>query len=136
MIDQKEQLNNFTEWLKEYAPTQKDGYIDITIPVVIRVCNGLLTLRISVSEEGYTVRCPLDIFEEANENAEYYFKLFAKYDKNYHYEMQIKDDFFYKQYPCEYSLVCALDEFARFFILLDDFILANGVIGREEEFPL
>ena len=132
----KEKLAYFTKWLQEFSPKQTDGYIDISLPVVIYTCNGLLELRITLLDEGYEICCPQDIFCEANGSLEYYFKIFEKYDKNRHYGMGVKEGVFCKAYEEEFSLVCAVDEFVRFFVLLDDFILNNNVIGHEEEFPV
>lgn len=124
------------KWLTSYAPKIEDGRITLTLPIVIHNCGLLLELHITVKEETYEICCPNDIFYDANDSAEYYFKIFNTYDKNYHYEIQLKEEKFCKEYPQEYSIVCALDEFARFFILLDDFILGKGVIGHEEDFPI
>ena len=57
-----------------------------------------------------------------------------KNDKNYHYDMQIVNDVIYKEYPKNRSITTALDEVIRFFILFDDYIMHNDVIGHEEDF--
>ena len=65
---------------------------------------------------------------------EYYFNIFERHDKNYHYDIQIKKGKIYKDYPSNYNIAVAINEFIRFYVLFDDFIMQNSVIGREECF--
>ena len=127
-------MYDIMEHLEMLKPVQGDGYVDITLPVAIDTMWGLLELRITPSEETYKVESIYDIFDEANDDAEFYFGIFEKHDKNYHYGMQINEHIFYKEYQNDYNLMRAIDEFIRFFILLDDFIIKNNVIGHEEDF--
>lgn len=127
-------MYDIMEHLEMFAPVQGDGYVDITLPVAINTIWCALEIRITPSEDTYKVESLLDMFDEANDDAQLYFDIFEKHDKNYHYGMLIKDNVFYKEYQNDYNLTRALDEFIRFFILLDDFIIKNDVIGHEEDF--
>ena len=127
-------MYDIMDHLKMLAPVQGDGYVDITLPVAINTTWCALELRITPHKESYTVESTVDMFYDANDDAQFYFDIFKKHDKNYHYGMLLKDGVFYKEYQHDYNLLRALDEFIRFFILLDDFIIKNDVIGHEEDF--
>ena len=60
-------------------------------------------------------------------DAEYYLNLFNQNDKNYHYEIELKDNRICKFYKYDYSLMSALDEFIRFFIYLDTYMRDNNI---------
>lgn len=47
-----------------FAATQKEGYIEVPLPVVINTSFDLVTLRIYQQEDGYTITHPADIFAE------------------------------------------------------------------------
>lgn len=126
-------MEKLLQHLKEFSPTVKDGYVEITLPVVIWLCGTLLTVRIAPTDDGFTIACAENLFYDANDSQEFYFDLFMKWDKNYHFAMQKDGDVIYKAYP-QGNLNVAINEFIRFFILFDDFILQNGVIGHEEKF--
>ena len=122
--------------LAEFSPTAQEGSFLVTFPVVMHISGGLLDLRITPCEDEYVISCTEDLFSEANADQEYYFNLFTAYDKKYHYEIEIADGVIFKRYPSSFNLTVALNEFIRFFIILDDFIIENDVIGHEEDFPL
>ena len=44
-------------------------------------------------------------------------------DKNNHYDIKLENNYLYKKYEEDYSVIRAVDEFVRFFIYLDDYIL-------------
>ena len=48
--------------------------------------------------------------------------------------MKIKDGKIYKDYQMDFSVDVAINEFIRFYIMLDDFIINKDVIGHEEDF--
>ena len=127
-------MQDIMKILKNHTPQQKDGFAQITLPVVLLVSGGLLTLKITQNEEFYTISCEEDMFSECNGSQEFYYDIFKKHDKNYHYEIQIKNNIIFKQYKNDFNLVVAINEFIRFFILLDDFIINNNVIGNETAF--
>ena len=120
--------------LEMFKPRQGDGYVDITLPVALDFACYLLELRITPHEDTYTVELPVDFFYDKNGDADFYIDIFERHDKNYHYGIKVRDNVISKEYENDYNLVRAIDEFIRYFILLDDFLLGNDVIGHEEDF--
>ena len=120
----------------EFSAKQMKNYIKLNLPLVTWTNGGLLELRIKLKEDGYTIYCPVNLFEEMNAGGEqeYYFNIFEKNDKNYHFDIKIKDGKIYKDYPSNYNIAVAINEFIRFYVKLDDFIINNEVIGNEENF--
>ena len=129
-------IDGIMKRLESFAPQRGEGFVDVTLPVVMYIDGGLLELRITPHAQGYTVATTRDMFEEANGGQAYYFKIFSKWDKTEHYGMEIRDGMICRTYPEEYSVTVALNECIRYFIALDDFILDNEVIGFEDEFPV
>ena len=127
-------MKDILKRLKPFSPKARRGYIDVTLPVVIYTDGGLLDLRIRKPGSGYKITCPRDLFAEANRDGAFYFSAFERYGAGCHYGMKMRCGRIYKEYDSEQSMTVALSEFARFFILLDDFIMANDVIGNEENF--
>ncbi len=129
-------IESIMKRLAAFAPVRREGCVDVTLPVVMYIDGGLLELRIIPDAQGYTVASTRDLFCEANGDQEFYFSIFSKWAQNEHYGMQIRDGVIYKTFDAEYSVTVALDECIRFFITLDQFIINNGVIGSEENFPI
>ena len=128
--------NIFKRLSSVFSAKQLKNYIKVTIPIVIKTSGTLLELRVKPIEQGYSIVCPNNIFLEANNQGdqEFYFNIFEKHDESYHYDINIKNGLFCKDYSNETNIVVAINEFIRFFILIDDFIIDNGVIGQEEKF--
>ena len=120
--------------LSAYSPTEQDGCVRITLPLVIYLNQSPLELEITEGDGVYTVSIPNNLFEDANESAEFYFDLFRRHFEGYYFEMEQKNGIFQKTYSEEYSLLHAVNEFIRFAIILDDFMIKNDVIGNEENF--
>ena len=120
----------------DFSAKKMKGYIQIQLPLVTWTDGGLLELRIKENEDGYRVYSPTNMFLEANAGGsqEYYFNIFEKHDENYHYDIKINRGKIYKYYPSNYNVAVAINEFIRFYVMLDDFIMKNSVIGREEDF--
>lgn len=127
--------NIFKRLQKDFSPKLAKHYIQIKIPVITFTNGGYLDLRIKQKEDSYTIYCPTNMFLEANAGGdqEYYFNLYNKNAKNY-YDVKIKKGRIYKDYPIEFNVAVAINEFIRFFIAFDDFIINNDVIGHEEAF--
>ena len=128
-------VKNIVKNLEGYFLHEKDGYVEILLPIVFFSSHGsMLKLTIAPKDEGYIIACVDDLFYESNGPQERYFNIFMKNDKNYHYDMLISNNVIYKEYPRNRSINTALDEVIRFFILFDDFIMGNDVVGHEEDF--
>jgi len=126
----------FKRLSSEFSAKQMKNYIKVNIPVITCVNGGVIELRINKKENGFDVCCPTNLFSEANAGGkqEFYFDIFEKYDKNYHFNIKLKNGKFYKSYKEDSNVVVAINEFIRFLIMLDNFIIDNSVIGREGEF--
>lgn len=100
---------------------------EIELPVVLYFNYQRLRLYIYPVDDGYYVSDDGEAFIEHSCDTQHYFDLFNKEDKSYHYEIELKDDHICKKYEYDFSLMSALDEFIRFFILLDEFMNKNDI---------
>ena len=116
---------NIMRDLEYFKPVQKDGYIEMKMPVAMKIYKSLLTLQISEVEDGYLISDDGDAFYEFNEDSDYYFNLFK--EKNCCYGIQLENEKFFKLYKNNFNLNVALNEFVRFFIDLDNFIIKNNI---------
>lgn len=103
-------------------------YFQVELPVVLYFNYQRLLLNIYPKDDGYLISDDGETFIEYSEDSEYYLNLFNKNDKNYHYEIELKDNFICKSYKYDYSLMSAIDEFIRFFIYLDTFMRDNNIV--------
>lgn len=115
------------EKLRGFSPVAKEDHIEIKVPVVMRLYDAFLMLQITPLEEGYMISDDGHTFDEWNHDLSYYFHLFLQNDTNCHYDIQSSKEKIYKVYPENFSVAVALDEFVRFFIALDDFILKHNI---------
>ena len=127
-------MNNLMNVLSAFAPTENNGRIYITVPMVVSLSQGPLELVITQEENAYTLFCPTNFFEDANESQQFYFDLFKRHFNGYYYDMEIEGGLFTKSYHTEHSPLHAINDFVRFTILLDNFMLENDVIGHESDF--
>ena len=118
-------MMNIMKDLEYFKPIQKEGYIEVKMPVAMRIYKALLTLQIREVEDGYVISDDGDAFYDFNEYSEYYYNLFK--EKNYCYNIQLENDKFYKKYKNNFNLNVAFNEFVRFFIDLDNFIMKNNI---------
>lgn len=104
-----------------------DDCFEIELPVIMRFNQQIITLRLYPFDDGYYVSSDGYTFDEYLEySANYckkYYDLFMENDHHYHYEIKQEGAYLYKQYDEDYSARAAVDEFVRFFLLLDDFML-------------
>ena len=105
-----------------------DEFIEIVLPVYLRMNsdNNALILKIKPTEGGFMITDTGNHFNEFNNDASYYYDLFVKYNGN-DYKIRLYNEILYKSYPDNFSVICAIDEFVRFFIKLDDFISENNL---------
>ena len=100
---------------------------EIELPVVLYFNYQRLRLYIYAVDDGYYVSDDGETFVEYSCDTRYYYELFNKKDKAYHFEIGLKDNHICKYYRFDYSLMSAIDEFIRFFILLDEFMRKNDI---------
>lgn len=128
-------IDRLCKLLTALSPTVSEGRINLTVPVVTYTNGELLELCITPQADAYVISSPVDIFADANEGSHMYFGAFEKHDRSYHFDIKIGDDgLFFKEYPADFSVLAAVNEFIRFFIMLDDFIINNDVIANEENY--
>jgi len=110
-----------------WARTEDGTAFEIELPVVLYFNYQRLKLYIYPVDDGYYVSDDGEAFLEHSCDAQYYYDLFNKEDTGYHFEIELKDDHICKLYRFDYSLMSAIDEFIRFFILLDEFMRKNDI---------
>ena len=119
--------NKIVDKLELFKPTMKEKYVEIVLPVAIKIYNDCLTLRIIPYKDGFIVSDDAKTFSEFNESTNYYYDLFMQDNKNNHYDIKLYNNLIYKQYPDNFNLTFAINEFIRFFIDLDNFIKNNNL---------
>lgn len=102
-------------------------YYEIELPVITFFNQQLVTLRLYPVDDGYYVSTTDTVFDEYPEYAENqcqkYYELFIKNDKHYHYDIKQDGAYLYKKYPSSHSARHAVDDFVKFFVYLDAYIL-------------
>ena len=104
-----------------------DGGFRIELPVVLYFNYQRLTLFIKPIDDGYVISDDGETFIEYSSDTQYYLELFEAEDKNFHFDITLKDGYICKSYRFDYSLSSAIDEFIRYFILLDEFMRKNNI---------
>lgn len=127
--DAMEISEKLEEQLKICAWKSVDGgkSFQIELPVVLYFNYQRLLLNIFPVDDGYYICDDGESFAEYSNDAKYYCDLFDREDKSFHFNITVKDNFICKNYDFDYSLMSAIDEFVRFFILLDEFMRNNDI---------
>lgn len=110
-----------------WESVNKGESFQIELPVVLYFNYQRLTLHIYPVDDGYVVSDDGETFIEYSCDPQYYYDLFDQKDQNYHFEIELKNNYICKNYRFDYSLMSAIDEFIRFFILLDEFMRKNDI---------
>lgn len=121
-----EKLENQLKICK-WESINNDEYFQIELPVVLYFNYQRLLLNIYPTDDGYCISDNGDTFIEYKLEPKYYYDLYIEKDKNYHYDIKFENNYIYKTYQSDYSLLNAIDEFIRFFIYLDDFLISNDI---------
>lgn len=127
--DKKEIYEKLENQLKicKWETINNNEFFQIELPVVLYFNYQRLVLNIYPTDDGYYISDTGDTFIEYKFEPKYYYDLYIKKDKNDHYNIQLKDNYIYKTYQYDYSLLNAIDEFIRFFIHLDEFMISNDI---------
>ena len=105
-----------------------DGELYILdLPVEINFNFQRLVLFVRPVEDGYYVFDGGETFITFDNDTKYYYDLFNEYDDNYHFEIETENEYLYKKYSGDFKLISAINEFTRFFIFLDEFMLNNNI---------
>ena len=99
----------------------------IELPVMLYFNYQRLKLNIYPVDDGYYISDDGETFIEFSGDTQYYFDLFVQKDNSFHFDIEMKNNYICKKYHFDYSLLAAMDEFIRFFILLDEFMNKNNI---------
>lgn len=121
-------MQDYLKNISVFNHTQNENLIEITVPVAMDMNYNLLRLSITLLDTGYIICDDGKAFNRFNNIAEYYFNLFKEKDTNDHFDIKLDGDKFFKEYPDNFNIQVAINEFVRFFVYLDDFILKNNII--------
>ena len=104
-----------------------EEYYEIELPVITFFNQQLITLRIYPLDDGYYISTDGFTFDEYPEYSasycEKYYNLFMEKDSHCHYEIQREGAYLYKKYASNHSARHAIDDFVKFFVYLDEFML-------------
>ena len=104
-----------------------EEYFEIELPVVTLFNHQLVTLRLYPLDDGYYISTDGLTFDEYPEYSssycEKYYNLFIEKDTHCHYDIKRNGAYLYKKYEANCSARTAVDEFVKFFVYLDDFML-------------
>jgi len=113
-----------------------EEYFEIELPVITFFNQQLITLRLYPSDDGYYVSTTDTVFDEYPEYSasycEEYYNLFMENDSHYHYDIKREGAYLYKKYASNHSARHAVDDFVKFFVYLDDFMLNYWNKDEEE----
>lgn len=118
----EEQLN-----ICKWQSVNGGEFFQIELPLQLYFNYQRLRLYIYPVDDGYYIFDDGETFIEYSCDTQYYYDLFNKEDKAYHFGIELKNDYICKNYRFDYSLIAAIDEFVRFFILLDEFMRKNDI---------
>ena len=113
-----------------------EEYYQIELPVITFFNQQLVTLRLYPLDDGYYVSNDGFTFDEYPEYSASYceecYNLFMEKETHCHHEIQRNGAYLYKKYDASCSARTAVDEFVKFFIYLDDFMLNYWNKDEEE----
>ena len=121
-------MQDYFKNLEVFSPIKKDKFVEIVVPVAMDINYNLLKLTIIPLENGYVICDDGKTFKNFNNSTDYYLNLFNEKNPNHSFEIKLKNDRIFKQYPDNFNIQVAVNEFVRFFVYLDDFILDNNII--------
>ena len=117
-------MKEILEKLEVFKPIKKDKMIELAIPVILKISNNCLFLKITTTNDGYRILADSENFERLNNVISFYYEKFEKQGHN-PYDMQCNNDCIFKNYKSDFSITVAINEFIRFFIEFDNFISQN-----------
>lgn len=120
-------MKNFIEELKGFNPIQKSNYVEMRIPIILNIYDSFLILHFYSSENEYIISDDGKTFYEFSKSTKYYLEMFMNNKKEKYQNIKLSNDFIFTKYPDNFNINVALDEFIRFFIDLDNFIMDNNI---------
>lgn len=120
---------------EDFSAVERDGCIEIEFPVVMNTAGTLVSLQIEQREEDYIIIHPENIFSDrGNDTLEFYYGIFKRHVPECYYDVKLIDGVLTMHCKNDFNVAVAINDFLRFMIMFDDFIVNNNVIGREEDF--
>lgn len=118
---------DFKELLSEYGAKERDGYFEISLPVVMEFAYTNLVLHVTPHENGeYTVSNAEDIFDEMGRPASYYHRglleLLGEACPNTYRMIEEDAGIFHRRFAYDYAPLWALYEFIKFFMDLNEYV--------------
>lgn len=112
-----------------------EEYFEIELPIILFFNQQLITLRLYPQDDGYYVSTLDTIFDEypgyASTPCEEHYNAFIKDNPNYRYDIKRHEAYLYKKYSANHSARHAVDDFVKFLIHLDEYILNS--YNKDEE---
>lgn len=106
-----------------------EEYFEIELPIILFFNQQLITLRLYPCDDGYYVSSLDTVFDEYPEYAitpcEEHYNAFIKDNPNHCYDIKRHEAYLYKKYGASHSARHAVDDFVKFFIHLDEYILKD-----------
>ena len=117
-------MPNIMKDLSTFAPVDCGEYVSLTTSALFHNNFCKVTFHIYPGLKGYSIVMEdEDFFYHCNcSSGEYYYKRFTNECSCEKFGIQFMEERFYKDYPNNYNIIVAIDEFVRYFIYLDDFI--------------
>lgn len=108
---------------------EKDNYVEVSLPVALWMNCNCIVLKIKPTEKGYIITDTGDNFKEFNKCASFYYNKFVDSCKC-SYDINLDGETLYKEYENNVSIIVGIDEFVRFLVRLDDYILDNNLRAK------
>ncbi len=118
-------VESIVKGLEIFKPQKKNGFVELNLPLVLKMNNQCFTLQIIPEKSGFVISDGGYTFENFNNTAKYYFDLFAGNQATACDGFEVCDEQICKKYPDNTSLIFALDDFIRFFLEFDNFVFQN-----------
>ena len=118
-------VKEIVDALKIFEAQEKDGFIEINLPLILDMNNQCFVINIKPDKGGFMVSDGGFAFENFNEVAKHYFDMFASAFAEKCEGFEVRGEQICKRYADNTSLIFALNEFIRFFIEFDKFVCEN-----------
>ena len=120
----------FDYLINKFKISERKGYIDVSLPIIMDMsennCNLILTIT-PTEDSGYVVYVTDSMFKDSGYSAKKCFENFAANEKNCTYGIKLENGKFTKTYSSCDNPVFALDDFIKFFVPFNEFVLQSSI---------
>ena len=113
------------EKLAIFQPQQKEGFIELNLPLLLDSTGECITVNICPAQEGFIISDGGYTFEKYNDPAQKYFTLFRSAQPAVCENIRLHGEELYATYANDASLTVALSEFTKFLLALDGFLMQS-----------